>query len=208
MDKELIQRAMPTKSEPSKNDGCKSCATFKNLSPTISERLGNLPAEFLRNYPPRRANNIIAKGYSSGQVALLADIPTLADVETKFGNEIAVFWMKTLIDSVDMVLGVTAYPEEARNDIASLIVSSYKDMNIGEFLLFFARFKLGEYNGITTYTGGIQKIAVALRHYKAMRDADISRIYTAAYSREKEQERERWAARAISYDEYLKTKDQ
>lgn len=197
--------AMPTKSEPSRSDGCKSCKTYNNISPIISKRLGNLPSEFFMNYPPGRASNIIAKGYTPGEVAMLPDTPTLADVEAKFGNETAVFWIKTLIDSVNMVQGAAVYPEEARNDIAALITSTYKGLNIGEFLLFFARYRLGDYTDLPV--GGLQKISAALRRYVEHRNLDIRRIEREQYNRQQEAMRREWDTKAITYEEYLKTKE-
>lgn len=208
MDKELIRTAIPNRRESSKSAGNNICTTSSAYNPIISQRLGDSPVDFLKSYNASRANNIIAKGYSSGQVALLPDIPSLSDVANKFGDETATKWLTILIDDVDNTTGTKMFPNEVRNEMASLLLAAYGNMNIGEILLFFARFKLGDFNHITSYVGGMQKITVALQHYRAMRNDDIIRIRREEENQLREQQRAQWAARAITYDEYLKTKDQ
>lgn len=168
--------------------------------------MGNSPIDFITAYNPDRSANIIAKGYTPGEVALLADTPTLADVKTKFGSETAVKWLAIQIDSVDNIGGAKSFPKEERQSHASLILAAYSYLNIGEILLFFARYRLGDYSDIPV--GGLQKISVALQRYVEARNLDMRRIEREAYNREQEAMRREWAARAITYEEYLKSKDQ
>lgn len=203
---DLIPAATPTKKPPSSSDRNNTCEISNNLTPSISQRLGNCPSDFLTAYNPDRANNIIAKGYTPGEVAMLPDTPTLADVSAKFDEATAIKWLTIQIDSADIIGGTKAFPEEARYSLASLLLAAYGYLNIGEFLLFFARYRLGDYTDLPV--GGLQKISAALRRYVDNRNLDIRRIEREQYNRQQEAMRREWAAKAISYEEYLNTKDQ
>lgn len=203
MEKEIFRAAIkPISSASDKNS---TCATSNALTPIISQRLGNSPIDFLGAYNPDRANKIIAKGYTPGEVAMLPDTPTLADVQTKFGSETAIKWLTIQIDSTDNIGGAKAFPEEARHSLASLLLSAYGYLNIGEFLLFFARYRLGDYTDLPV--GGLQKISAALRRYVEHRNLDIRRIEREQYNRRQEAMRREWDTKAITYEEYLKTKE-
>ena len=157
-------------------------------------------------FNPDRGNNLIARGYSSGEVAMLPNVPTLADVAMKFGENVVVKWLGIQLDSVNNLQGLASYTVTARDTVASLIFSAYSKFNIGELLMFFARFKLGYYNDIVARVGGLQKITAALHHYHRTRNEDIIRIYRNAEFLRKDAERDRWKENAITYEEYLKQK--
>ena len=109
------------------------------------------------------------------------------------------------LTSIEEKLGNTVYPPEAKADTAGLLFSYYRDMNIAEFLLFFAKYKLGEYRHI--YAGGLEKVTCAFCEYRKQRDDELERIEREQEYERMEQERQRWRENAISYEEYLRTKE-
>lgn len=173
--------------------------------PIISQRLGETPTEFLSLYNPSAGVRLLTKGYSSGRVALLSNIPTLTDVQANFGTETVVVWLTIQIDDIDNLSGSSMFHEQTRREAALLILSAYGDMTVAELLNFFARYKLGEYTQVTQYYGGLQKILIALRHYHTMRDDDLLRLEIEA--ERKKAEAEQSTRKCITYEEYLKTKE-
>ena len=151
--------------------------------------LGQSPEDFLKLYNPVSANRLLAKGFSSGEIALLPRVPRLRDVATKYGQAIATKWIEIQLLNIDSLQGQTQFSAEAKLEASNLILSAYKDMTVAELLNFFARYKLGEFTEVTQYYGGIQKVLIALRHYRTMRDDDVIRIERDREYEQAEQER-------------------
>jgi hypothetical protein len=57
------------------------------------------------------------------------------------------------------------------------------------------------------YTSGLDKITCAFALYREQRDEELERIEREQEHERMEQERKRWKERAISYEEYLRTKE-
>lgn len=129
----------------------------------------------------------------------------MLDVQAKFDTETVVKWLTIQIDDIDNLSGNSMFHEQSREEASQLIFSAYKDMTIAELLNFFARYKLGEYTQATQYYGGLQKILIALRHYRQLRDNDLFRLECEAEYQRKEKERA--TRKCITYEEYLKTKE-
>lgn len=146
-------------------------------------------------------------GQTCGEMALRDDVPTLAAVASVYDEATAVAWLMIQIDSVDVAQGARAFDDLQRKDSARLMLAKYADMNVGEFLLFFGRYKLGEFHEQTEHVGGLQKLMLALRLYRIQRDADIRRIEREEHNLAAAREREEWARKAISYEQYLIEKE-
>lgn len=157
-------------------------------------------------YNPSAGARLLSKNLSSGQVAKLENIPRLCDVSTKYGQGVAAKWIDIQLLNIDTLQGQALFSPEAKAEVTSLILSAYGDMTIAELLNFFARYKIGEYTEATQYYGGIQKILIALRHYRTMRDDDLIRLEREAEYQRAEQERNERARKCISYEEYQRTK--
>lgn len=132
-------------------------------------------------------------------------MPTLTDAQAKFGAETVVKWLTIQIDDIDNLSGNSMFHEQSRQETSLLILSAYGDMTIVELLNFFARYKIGEYTQATQYYGGLQKILIALRHYRQLRDDELFRLEREAEYQRKE--RERANSKCISYEEYQKLKN-
>ena len=192
---QLVGKKLPTKSLPQMN-----ASVRKWLE-------AHTPEQFLRAYNPDLGGTILQSGRTSGEVARNENIPTLAAAAQVYDEATVLAWLSIEIDAVDATQGASSYNEIARRDAARLIFSRYTDMNVAELLRFFTLFKLGEFHEQTCHVGGIQRLLLALRLYRIRRDDDIRRLEREELTLAAAREREEWAAKAISYDEYLKTKD-
>jgi hypothetical protein len=168
--------------------------------------LGKTPDEFLKLYNPSAGLRLLNKGYRSGEIALMPQMPRLCDIETKYGSALAHKWLEIQLLSLDTIQGSTSFSPEAKIETSQLILSAYGDFNLAELLNFFARYKLGEFTQVTQYYGGLQKILIALRHYRMMRNEDLARLEREEEKQKRDKEREEHDSRCITYDEYLKTR--
>ena len=165
------------------------------------------PRQFMEAYNPAVGARVMMLGQTCGEMALRDDVPTLAAVASVYDEATAVAWLMIQIDSVDVAQGARAFDDLQRKDSARLMLAKYADMNVGEFLLFFGRYKLGEFHEQTEHVGGLQKLMLALRLYRIQRDADIRRIEREEHNLAAAREREEWARKAISYEQYLIEKE-
>lgn len=169
---------------------------------------GHTPAQFLSSYNPDLGAQVLQSGRTSGEIARREDIPTLAAVAQVYDEATALAWLAIEIDAVDATQGASSYNDVARRDAARMIFSRYADLNVSELLRFFTLFKLGEFHEQTSHVGGVQKLLLALRLYRIRRDDDIRRLEREELNLAAAREREEWAAKAISYDEYVKSKNE
>jgi hypothetical protein len=164
------------------------------------------PAAFMSSYTADFGAQLVCERYSSGALALDTRIPTVAHIAEFYGNATAVAWLKVAIDSVDNIFGSTANDNQLRTDVAKLILAKYKTMNVCNILQFFTRYKLGEYVEAVKHVSGAEKILTALRMYAITLADDARRLYRERYMERMYAQRLEWANKAISYDEYIKSK--
>ena len=164
------------------------------------------PKDFLTAWNPSVGARVVASGQSCGEIARRNDVPTLAAVADVYDEATAIAWLCIEIDSIDITQGAAAYSETARKDAAHLIFAKYADMNVAEFLLFFTRYKLGEFYERVQHTGGVQRLMLALRLYRIQRDDDVRRLEREEVNLKEARERAEWDKKAISYEEYLRQK--
>ena len=202
MDKNIIQQARQSISPPKESASCERC-----LPANIDHYLGKSKVEFLAKYNPSTAGNLLEQGYTPGKVAQLPDVPCLCDVATKWGKDIAVSWIEILLTNIEEKLGNSAiFSAEAKKDTASTLFSYYRDMNLAEFLLFLAWYKLGKFKDI--YSSGLEKVMYAFSIYRQQRDYELTRLEIEAEYQKAEAEREARAKRCITYEEYLREKNE
>lgn len=156
---------------------------------------------------PDLGTALVRRGYTCGQLALNESIPTLAHVSEVYGDATAVAWLKVQLDAVDRVLGAKAFGELERFDAARLIAAKYRDMNVANLLQFFTRYKLGEYVEDVAHVGGIQKLMTALRLYSITCNDDARRVAREREDSRNYEQRLEWEKNAISYDEWVISKD-
>lgn len=166
------------------------------------------PSDFLTRANPRAADSIVASGVTAGQLAINPYIPTLAQVAEIYGESTALLWVKVQIDNIDSTQGARYWDEMVVRDMARLILAQYKDVNISNMLQFFARYKLGEYHERVSHIGGAQRLLAALRLYNDSMIDDVKRVQREEFYAQQAKQREEWAAKAITYEEYASRKEE
>lgn len=163
------------------------------------------PKEFLLKHNPAVAAVILRRGTPCGDLALDEAIPTLEQIGSVYGNALPVAWLKVLIEDIDGLLGLTAFPEMAIAETARQIYANYASWNVGNILQFFGRYKAGEWAERVQHIPGMQRIMAALKIYAAIRDADIRRATREREESEMHRQRMEWARRAVSHEEAVGT---
>lgn len=165
------------------------------------------PGDFLTQHNPDVGFAIERQRITSGQLALNGAAPTLGRVAEAYGEATAILWLKVQLQSVDAVLGANAFSEQALLDGARLILAKSRDVTVVNLLQFFTRYKMGEYVEKVERVGGMQKILLALKYYMITMNDDARRIEREARECKAYEQREEWARRACSYEEYLISKE-
>lgn len=179
--------------------------SWKSIPPTVAAHLSRMtPAEFMNLYNPGLSEYILMKEYHSGTLAMNCSIPTLSHVSDQYGVAAAIAWLKIELNSLDEIFNIFV-SDDARNSVARLIFARYKHLNLAVLLLFFGRWKLGFYNNVPC-RDGVQKLLAALQQYDKSVSDDVARIEREQYFEQMNAERDEWRRKAISYEEYLKTK--
>ena len=167
------------------------------------------PKTFLAAYSPAMGAALIERGFTVGQLALRRDIPTLADVVAHFGEAVALNWLQVHIYKLEEQAALVLSTDSKdgirlRGELARMIIALYKDFNLGELSLFFARYIASEFLEDTSQVFGASKVYVALRAFANIRQADICRVEREKQMAEYWANWERMNANACTREEYLK----
>jgi hypothetical protein len=139
------------------------------------------------------------------EAALMGDYPTLTEVNMAYGASAAEKWLMLQVASLALYTGAKNLDKYQMNSIASVIATEYRHLKVTELLLFFYRFKAGHYGH---FYGSVDPMVItcALRDFMDERNDMLSRYEQEQREREREEERRRNPP--ISYEEYLKLKQQ
>lgn len=138
--------------------------------------------------------------------AYLGMAPTLTTVSNAYGYDILEVWIMAQLENLNDFCGASVKMEIPQmSDLAKIIFSEYHFLKVSELLLFFYRFKSGEYGH---FYGSIdpQKITVALLEFKKQRIADIKYYESKKENEEKNRLREEWAKNCVTREQYEKMK--
>lgn len=127
-----------------------------------------LAARFNPDVQSRLINNM--------EVAYFSNAPSLATLAAVYGWDKAAFWLKVQILSVDRYNGTAKECDfDSAGEAATLFARKYSALKLTEFMLFFARFKLGFYG---KFYGAFDPIALgeAFRRFLGHRAREIGEI--------------------------------
>ena len=138
-------------------------------------------------------------------VAIMGDYPTLTDICQAYGPMFAAKWLMPQIADMSLFVGAKNLTQRQQMQLAEVIATEYHYLKVTELLLFFYRFKTGRYGH---FYGAVDPMVVtcALRTFVQERN-DLIAQYEQE-QRERENEAERVANPPITYEEYLKLKEQ
>ena len=135
--------------------------------------------------------------------AIMGDYPTLNDLNKAYGEGFAADWLIPQLYDLSTHTGAKNLTERQQESLAVLIATEYRHLKVTELLLFFYRFKAGHY-GHFYGTVDPMVITCALRDFVAERNS----LITACEQRRLEQLSEQRRQTAITYEQWLKIKQQ
>lgn len=131
--------------------------------------------------------------------------PTLATIATGYGEPLAVVWICTLLENVNLFAGVKEkMPVCRQKELSALMLTEYPFLKASELLLFFFRLKCGRYG---RFYGTVDALTISSSLLLFM---DERRKESARYHHPDTPQPATPAPSTggITYDEYLKIKQQ
>ena len=129
--------------------------------------------------------------------------PTLQEVNKDYGNGTAQEWMLYQLDDLSEYCGARDKLTKRQMQLLSqLLVQEYGWLNVAEFMLFFRRFKLGQYG---RFYGSVDPMRITM----ALKEHFLTERFYAHEQREaeeREKRREQWGKDAVTYAQYLEMK--
>ena len=130
--------------------------------------------------------------------------PTLGTLRAAYGKNMPTSWLVPQLLNLSEYCGCKNKLTDAQLEVcARVIANEYFYLKTTELMLFFSRFKAGRYG---RFYGNVDPMVItsALVVFRRERAEAIARHE----AEDREKERERQASEAISYDEYMKRKQQ
>jgi len=135
--------------------------------------------------------------------AVMGDYPTLNDIEAAYGKGIAVEWLVPQLASVALFSGARNMTQEQLHGVARIMAENARHLKVTELLLFFFRFKSGNYGH---FYGSVDPMVItkAFKEFMSERGEMIERYEQEDRIRKEEEYKAEHPP--ITYEEYLKTK--
>lgn len=153
-------------------------------------------SDLLYVYPPEKQREMC----SYIQDCIDGDYPTLALVGAKFSRKVVVAWLVQHLFNLSEFCGCKEkLSNDMMDELGFIIMNEFYYLKMTELMLFFYRFKLGEYG---KFYGSVDPMVIlsSLRQFVTWRNVQIDR-----YGNErKQQQMEEWRKTAISREEYEK----
>lgn len=137
---------------------------------------------------------------------LVADTPSVVAVKHAYGDEITTKWLATHLIELNEYCGVKDKMTIPQIDqLSRILISQYGYLKPQEFMLFFLKFKAGEYGKLY---GVIDPIVISDSFSKFLdyRKMLLERAELERIRREREEQDKAAENLAISYNEYIKRK--
>lgn len=190
------------------NEKPKSCeelpAPLQQATELVRKKYGDA-ASFLTTFNPDLQIKIAA----NTERAFMGNSPTLTVVKHSYSEELLTVWIMAQLENLNDFCGVTEKMSIAQmENLARLITVEFHYFKVSELMLFLHRFKCGKYG---QFYGVIdpQKLMSALQAFASDRIMEIRSIENRRQQEELNRMRDEWrnSTTAISYEEYLKSRD-
>ena len=131
--------------------------------------------------------------------------PVLSRIKETYGEETATSWLNIQINDLSEYAGVKKLDIRQNEELASTILAFYGYMTVAELMLFFFKFKAGEYG---KFYGSVDPLVIseALLDFKAERAKVYADIEKERIN--KESKKYHNVPNKVTYEEYLKLKQQ
>ena len=171
----------------------------QSLSKTSSKlEIGNDVKELLNDYLPNKQVVLC----DDKELCYFGHAPTLIEVSEKHSKKVALIWLVGQITDLMMFSNCkNIINDQQIKELARMINSRFYYLKLTEIMLFFYKFKCGEYGD---FYGTVSPISI-IRSLNAFRDERIG-IYEEHRSQELEAKREKDMEGCISYSEWQEMK--
>ncbi len=150
--------------------------------------------DFLVRYNP----DLQATAAANPVKCVMADTPTLADLKQCYGRNTAEVWLGTQLQSLSEFSGVRLKLTPRQTDeMASVFTTRYFYLKVTEYLLFFFRFKCGDYG---RFYGNVDPMLILAAFHTFLQER--GNIIDKAEAEKRNRERERSRANAITRSEW------
>ena len=135
--------------------------------------------------------------------AITGDYPTLTDLNLSYGKTFAEQWLYPQIADLSLFTGAKNLSKEQIQSLASVIAVEYRYLKVTELLLFFHRFKAGNYG---RFYGNVDPMVItcALKDFLKERNLLLDQYERERNNLECELRSQK---PRMSYEEYLRVKE-
>ena len=169
--------------------------TVENMMQFLQKRYGNVGTSFINHYNP----DFFCAHQLTAEDCYFGKYPTLAELAKQYDRKFPSSWLMFQLISLSEYCGC----KEKISDYmliqcADVIATDFYYLKVSELILFFHRFKSGNYG---QFYGAVDPLIIttSLREFVRERATAIDRHE----QEEKAKERETWKKNAITYEEYV-----
>ena len=185
------------------------CVASENGSATPSIKGSVTPSE-KGSVPQQRERTAFLERYNPQvcrHMALDADrcfcgcAPALEVVRRRYGTQTAVTWVTIQLSETARLWGSSdKIPGEMLEAVAESFVGEYSKLNLAEIGLYLSRLRAGVYGKVAYGKLTPDHLVSNLPTFLAQRSKEIEVYRRNAEREERDRERQRWAARAVSHE--------
>ncbi|MDR3706594.1 MAG: hypothetical protein P4L28_11905 [Paludibacteraceae bacterium] len=164
----------------------------------IRQRYGN-DLSFLQTFNPSLQAPYITQSLAR---CFIGSAPSLARVQATYGFGTTITWLSAQLVDLALFSGIKEKPNlEQITAIAETILVSYSHLKVTELMVFFQKFKAGEYGRFYGVIDGLV-ITDALNNFLPYRKQMIDRFEKEKADREQAEKRERSDQNTLTHEEY------
>lgn len=152
--------------------------------------------EFLETFNPGRQKEFCTKANIAK--CYFGSAPTLTELNNAYGSKAAVSWLAPQLYNLSEYCGCKdKIKPHQMDELAHIIADKYYYLKATELMIFFYRFKQGEYG---RFYGAVDPITIvaSIKDFIVERNAE----YRKREDREMQQQYEEWRKRAVTREEY------
>lgn len=139
--------------------------------------------------------------------SMLGDSPTVRQLNATYSEKAIELWLVAHLENLNLFTGVKEKMDvEQMKMVADVITTNYTHLKASEILLFFHKFKSGDFGKLYGSVDPMQ-ITNAMIEFSKWRSAKLNKIQEQKKQEEMERKRRERLANSITYEEYLKRKE-
>lgn len=161
--------------------------------------------QFAERFNPQIQAKLIAKK-ADYVYCFKTKYPSISTLALAYTEEGLINWLKIQFDNLNDFVGVKEKMSIGQiNEVSALFYYDCCSLNIAEVAFFFVKFKLGSFG---EFYGTVDplKIMIAKNQFISERGASLNYYQIKKANEESENKRQQWAQKAITYEDYLLTK--